>query len=282
MPRWVHPYVVVGARVAALAGLVTWGLASLDLRRVFKVLANVEPRWAVASATVLLAGQALSALRWQAAAPPQTARPTRWFMATYFRGCFYNAFLPTGIGGDAARMLAVHRAGAGKQGVRAVVLDRVGGLILVALIAAVLLPFSAFADRTGASIAAAAVAVTVVICAWLALSRRGHARWLPLGLLYVAIWSAGLGLLAGSLGISVGFLDLPAVILVTGIAMAIPLSIGGLGTREAGFVFALTPLGIPAAHAVALGLAFGLALIVVSLPGLPLPRTRMGRPEVVA
>jgi hypothetical protein len=71
----------------------------------------------------------------------------------------------------------------------------------------------------------------------------------------------------------------PAVIAITTVAMALPASIGGMGTREAGFAVALAPLAVPSSQAVALGVAFGIALALVGLAGAPvrLPRLSVGQ-----
>ena len=271
------------ARACGLAALAVWALMSLDFARLAGLLAHADARLAAAAVSVLLAGQALSALRWRVASAATGAGGSAgWFLATYFRGCFYNAILPTGIGGDASRMLAIRGAGGSGRAVRAVVLDRAGGLALVGLAAAATLPLSSYAGVTGHALEAALGAGALTAGAGWLLHRRGHAAWLVLGLAYVAVWCAGLALLARSLGLDVGWADLPGVVLVSGVAMALPLSIGGLGTREAGFALALAPAGIPAVQAVALGLAFGIALTIVSLPGAPVLRPRAAPREAIA
>ena len=58
---------------------------------------------------------------------------------------------------------------------------------------------------------------------------------------------------------------MPAV----GIAQVLPISIGGLGVREAAFVVFLHPLGVPSGQAVALGLAVYGMNLTASLLGAP-------------
>jgi uncharacterized membrane protein YbhN (UPF0104 family) len=57
----------------------------------------------------------------------------------------------------------------------------------------------------------------------------------------------------------------PAVL----IAQVLPVSISGLGVREASFILFLHPLGIPDAQAIALGLLLYLLNVAVSLLGAP-------------
>jgi uncharacterized membrane protein YbhN (UPF0104 family) len=57
----------------------------------------------------------------------------------------------------------------------------------------------------------------------------------------------------------------PAVL----IAQVLPVSISGLGVREASFILFLHPLGVPDAQAIALGLLLYLLNVAVSLLGAP-------------
>lgn len=260
-------------RIGGAGALLALALAKLDFGAVADVLASADGMLVALAVLVLAAGQALSALRWRAATRALgTDAPARWFTKHYFRGCFYNTVLPTGIGGDAVRVLAVRGLAGGRAAVKGVVLDRLGGLVAAVLAAAVLLPLSGY--RLPPALAAAAVLVALACTA--AMAWRLPADWLALAAAYVAVWTVGVALLAAGLHVPVALVDVPAVIAITAIAMAVPASIGGMGTREAGFVLALAPLAVPANQAVALGVAFGGALMLVGLLGAPV--TRVKRP----
>ena len=77
-------------------------------------------------------------------------------------------------------------------------------------------------------------------------------------------------MLAEALDLGLDAAAMPIVTLIVAIAIALPISIGGTGTREAGFVVALAPLGIGTEAAVALGISFGVVLALVGLVGAPL------------
>ena len=72
-------------------------------------------------------------------------------------------------------------------------------------------------------------------------------------------------LLALSLNLNIDYFYILAVVPINAIASALPISISGLGTREAIFIFLFTPLGINAVEAVSF--AF-LALIYTWIPAL--------------
>jgi uncharacterized protein (TIRG00374 family) len=68
--------------------------------------------------------------------------------------------------------------------------------------------------------------------------------------------------LAGGLGIEVGFIDLCWVFGVISVLLFLPISIGGLGVREGGFVGLLAGLGVAGDRAMALSLAcFGVEVV---------------------
>jgi uncharacterized membrane protein YbhN (UPF0104 family) len=74
---------------------------------------------------------------------------------------------------------------------------------------------------------------------------------------------------AHGLGLSVGWAAMLAFMPAVAIAQVLPLSIGGLGIREAAFVVFLHPLGVPSGQAVALGLAVYGMTLAASLLGAP-------------
>jgi hypothetical protein len=102
------------------------------------------------------------------------------------------------------------------------------------------------------------------------LALRGLGRLLGWTALYVVVWLAGMWVLAEALHISLDPLAMPMVAVIVGLAIALPISIGGTGTREAAMAVAIAPLGGTTAQGVALGLSFGVVLALVGLVGAPL------------
>ena len=70
-----------------------------------------------------------------------------------------------------------------------------------------------------------------------------------------------------SLGITIPFWYLFLIVAMVWLLLAIPVSIFGLGTREAGFIYFFSILGIPASLAVAFSLLLLLANILLAIPG---------------
>jgi glycosyltransferase 2 family protein len=265
----VDPRVVRALQIVVSVTVVLVALRALDLGAIFDVVAGVRPGEAAVALAMLTAGQLVCALRWRALARKGGLHASAsWFAAAYLRGCFYNTFLPTGMGGDAVRVMLSRRLGRTTAAVRAVAADRLWGLAALAVVATMLAPLTPqLVDDAGVRAAVTGVgtatAITVIV---VALARRLPA-WVGWSLVYVAVWTIGVWLLADALHVALPLAATPAVVLIAGIAVALPLSVGGLGTREAAFVLACAPLGVSAEPAVALGIAFGIALAAIGLVG---------------
>jgi glycosyltransferase 2 family protein len=257
-------------RIVVTSALVALAISQVPLGALGDALSAVAPVPLLAGTLLLLAGQMVSGLRWRTLATARGASGSpAWFVRAYMRGAFYNNVLPGGFGGDASRVLQLRRVSNTETAIRSVIVDRISGLVALAVAGALLLPLTPYADGHGAAWAAPAVATIVAGFGLAGLRGVNVGSWVGWTIAYITLWVSGLLLLAQALGIEIPALAGPAVVATVGVAMALPISIGAVGTREAGFVIALVPLGVMTADAIALGLLFGVALLVVGLCGAP-------------
>ena len=271
--------------------------------------------WLAAGLCAAMASNVVSAWRWRALARWLGAE-MRWpdALRWYFQAIGLNALLPGAVvGGDVYRAVVLQRTGQGKAASSlSVLLDRLSGLWMLcaigALGAAVAAPVLAPVVRVpqawfvAAMLAGTAlwIALPWVLLWWL--GQRDAARlpaWLqPLlqaaqkpdfhaQMLVQAASSALVQVLsAGALalgGLALG-IHLPVEAWAFAMApiflmAALPVSVGGWGTREAASAAALAPFGVPAVVAVGVGLIYGVyALVQGALGavafGLPSPRER--------
>lgn len=141
-------------------------------------------------------------------------------------------------------------------------------------------------DPVRTTIGAAALIAVSLLAAGLAWRRFGHhlaalrsaTAWDWIGLLAAGIAVAvlralSIGYFLAAFGHEVPLIaPLPIVALVT-LASVIPLAPANLGVREAVFVLALQPLGVPAAAALAVGIMNRLGLVIGGVLGAPLVLT---------
>ncbi len=209
-------------------------------------------------------------------------------VADCYQALFLNAVLPAGILGDLHRAIGHgRRAGDVGRGVRAVVLERLVGLVvLVAVAAAVLvvepaLPGVLDEVVPGAAWAGLIALVALPVLGWLL---RGRLRPVAGDVLAVLRSGAGPQIIALSVVALAGYLAtfvvaaravgatapvtelLPLLVLAL-LVMALPFNVGGWGPREAVAAVGFGAVGLGAAQGFAAAVAYGVLCMVACLPG---------------
>lgn len=263
--------------------------------------------WVSAALLVTFAGVLLSALRWQRVLTAlDLAASTPTLVRHYLAGHFVGNFLPTTVGGDVLRVTRLSSAnGETPRTVASVVLERLTGWLVLPLLTLFGLLVNPGLRRvapgpthTAMWLAATTLLALGVILAlgasprfgghftgadgWrrfigavhLGLDRVRHQpglafEILTVGFAYQLATILAAFLSAKALGLPVGWTAMLAFFPVVAIVQVLPLTVGGLGTREAALVFFLHPLGIARADAFALGLLLYLVNLGVSLLGAP-------------
>ena len=281
-----HKALLRGLLGLALLGAV---LALADPARVLAQLRQAHPGWLLAGLAAAVASNVVSALRWRAlarwlGADLHVGDACRW----YFQAIGLNALLPGAVvGGDVYRAVVLRRAGQDTLASSwSVVLDRVSGLWMLCAIgglgaaacADVLAPWLRLPAGVFIALMLAGTALWLLLpwalpallrrwCpGWLAPLRTAALRpdfgaqlgWQVLASVAVQILSAAA--LAGG-GLALGVQLSPAAwafaIAPVFLMAALPVSVGGWGTREAAAVAALAPFGVAAPAAVGVGVIYG-------------------------
>lgn len=245
----------------------------LDTRALGEALSEARPGWLALAVALGPLQVVLGAERWRLASE-RVGAPVERFEAwrEYALSTFVNQVLPSGVAGDAARM-ARQRHHGWKPALLAGLVDRgVGQALLVAVTALGLVFWS---ERPAGSLVAALVLLGLFACALaLAPVRQALAgAWLKNAGLSGALVVTFLGGFAFC-GLALGRtpeLWLPVAIPLVLLAMAIPLSLGGWGLREASAAALLPGFGFTAEEAVALAGCYGVTVLVGSLPGACVP-----------
>lgn len=267
-----------------------------DLAALLGVLKTITWTTAIAIAGLYLLGQIISAFKWRIIF--QRVGISRSFGKTliaYLLGMFVNTFGLGTIGGDVTRGVALRP----KKGQRAaalgtVVADRIHGLVVLVLIGSVAIivvrpevfgPFSVLLSWC---------CIALVLLGWLvgpkflteifpAKHRFGFAadqiartfplEWKPLvtiTAISVLFHFVQIGihlLLAGELSTPLTFAYLCATVPLINIVSSLPISVNGVGVREAMCVLLFVPIGVPQETAVAFGTIWIVVVTVVSAVG---------------
>ncbi len=259
-------------------------------------------------AGLYILGYLISTFRWQGLLLAEGIRLPLWRLTlVYFEAAFFNLFLPTLIGGDIVRGYAIYRITEGRDAsIASILADRLSGFAALVGIALITLGLAYDQIRdplVAVMILTVAAAFSVMIAVLLhdqmkerasgllriiglarfqaklqglveALQRyRGHRRALGQAialsvllqaLIIVTYYLIGVGL---NLGVPIAYFFL-YVPLITFVSM-LPVSVAGLGVREGGVVYFFAKVGVDAATALTMSLAwFSLTLVVSGLGGL--------------
>ena len=283
-------------KVVVSLGLFGVLLHSTDTDALRKQFVAVRLDFLAAAFVGYLMSQVLSAYKWQVLARPLGfPQPFRAFLAYYFIGMYLNLFAPSTIVGDVGRglFLAENRKRLGAA-LHSVVADRMSGLAMLLLLSAGgFLVFGPTVLPPLLSYGVIAAAITLPVAWWVIslivtffnfpqpLARRFVEKFIlpyqkdatTLGyacvLSYVFHWlQLGLQvLLAYALNLPVPLWYLMLFIPLVHILSALPVSFGGIGVREGGYVAFLGLIGVGKDQALAFGVLWSVLVLAAGAIG---------------
>ena len=255
-------------RVALSLLLLVLLAAQVEWRPVGALLVRIRPAAMAAAVVLFVAAQGLSALKWRwIAATLGCARPVGHHLRLYFAAMFLSLFLPSLVGGDLFRAARLESGGwrPSRGAVASVFLERATGLWGLLLVAAAGLAVGG-RPRLGVAAGVALFVGAAVACRWRRLAPVTPAVLLAsavVQLLYVAVHAT----LAAALGVELGWRGWLWIAPAVGLVASLPVSLGGLGPREWGYVALLQAVGVGGAAAAAFAFAWLALVSTVSLVG---------------
>jgi uncharacterized protein (TIRG00374 family) len=312
----------IALQILVSAGVLAYLLWRIDLRKTIDLIGDANGLLLLAALAIFLVTTWAMAWRWQLLLASKGIRePLSWLTKLYFIGYAAGQVLPTGIGGDAVRIVEHSRRQPQAKGeaAAAVLIERVlgaaGTLVMVAVGLAVAVGRY---DDIEFLIAIEAVFLVMVALGFVLLFSKRAARllsWLgplaarirleragrsvyqalhgyrdqPRALLVVLAITVviqvarcfSIWLCGEAVGVDVS----PVVYVILGpllfLVMMVPFTINGLGVREAFFVAFLGRFGVDPDAAFATGFLFYAVTIATSLPGGLILLWRSVRPAVV-
>jgi uncharacterized membrane protein YbhN (UPF0104 family) len=294
-------YLLLLLKAAVSILLLYVSLRPVHLETLADRLSRLDPLW-IGAALILLALQVLvQAERWHeiaAASGVSAARPT--MVQMNFIATFFNQVLPSTVGGDAARIWLLGRKGGGwASATYSVLIDRIAGVLVLALIVIACLPWTLALIRDpvaravlvligGGAIAGAAVflgigrlpprffgrfmltrhlAETSRVAWRLCRSRKGllivSTCSVAIHIMTVAVAWCCMRAVAAPVGFAPILFLMPPVLLVA----TIPISIAGWGVRESSMVAAFAYAGLAQSDGLMLSILFGATSFAVGIIG---------------
>ncbi len=193
----------------------------------------------------------------------------------YFLGMFYNLFLPGGIGGDAYKGYVIKKkfGVTTKSVISVLLLDRLSGLLLLFLYVSGLFFFVKPQTLVHLKFVFGLGIPISVLVFWF-LNKKYFSYvfsifWKSFGFSAVvqlaqliSVW-----FILKSLGIETHHIAYLVIFLVSSMVSVIPLTIGGIGSREATFFYGASLLGLDENISVGISVIFFLITALVSLSG---------------
>lgn len=287
-------------KLGLTAGSVAYLLHKVDLGAAWEAGRHISPGFFLMAIALQVVQVAICAVRWQAVLRAIGAHLSFLRAAELFSiGNFFGQILPGAVGGDAVRMLATRRAGLDLgASINSVILERAATVYALVLLTTLAEPaligrlpetpgiwlfpvltlgatlglivqsqldrvpenwrrsrivrgFGQLASDTRKSFFRPRNGTPI-----LAIALFGHVN------LAMVIWALALGLDAPVTLVDCLVLVPPVILVAT-----LPISIAGWGAREVAMVTVFGLIGVPSAQATALSVLFGIATMLIALPG---------------
>ncbi len=263
-------------KILVSAVLLYFIFTKIQLQDVLTILKKTHPLYLLIAFLFFTISKALSALRLNLYLHQLKVFLTQASnIRLYLLGMFYNLFLPGGIGGDAYKGYIIKKKFdvPAKKVISVLVLDRLSGLLLLFIYACLLaLPLSK-EELIKYRILFALGIVAGILLFWIVIKRMFSyllpVFWKSLG--YSALVQlAQLGcviFILKALHIEIHTIAYLFIFLISSIVAVLPLTIGGIGSREVVFFYGALWLGLDENTSVSISMVFFLITALVSMFG---------------
>jgi hypothetical protein len=197
----------------------------------------------------------------------------------YWKGMFYNLFLPGGIGGDAYKAVVFSKLHKGKllHSASAMLLDRIAGAVALVCLALMFFPFTAI-SKGWIWISITSIPFCIACFYFLTILFNPDLKLIVPKLLGWSFIVQILQILSAmfilnAYGIDEKYASYILLFLVSSLAAMLPLSVGGVGIREVVFLTGSGFLSTDQTYSVTISFTFYLISLFVALPGV-LMKTR--------
>ena len=249
-------------------------IQQIDIKRVIATLASINIFYFIVGFLLYNLSKIISAIRLNYYFKEIDIDLPFWHnLRLYYLGMFYNLFLPGGIGGDGykAYILKKHYEKKLAPILKALLFDRISGLVALIFLAALLFLFSRYAILP-LNYAAVVVAITIypifyIISRQKDIFMRYFKETNILGFLvqFIQLLSALALLLA--LDPSLPIIEFLVLFLISSVVSVLPITIGGVGVRELTFLYGLKFINLSPDSGIAFSFLFFLVTLLSSAIG---------------
>jgi glycosyltransferase 2 family protein len=283
-----------------LCVLIIW---KVDWPNVWLSLKTTNVYWIIAAFSVMILSVFLSALKWKILLDIHSINfSLMQLFKFYFSGSFFNNFLPSTIGGDSYRIIKTFQNGKNKTGsYLAVFMDRLTGVFFLILmgVAGALIAFVNYGDKLSKYFLLSGTAILIILITgfvmikfkgfelkklllkYIPFKMKGFFRAIEdykgknyhiflitsISILFNLLLVFSRVFMLFSVNQSCTYLDLVIVVAASNIISLLPVTINGIGLKDATFVYLLAHYGVSYDPAVVVAVLVRALNIPLSLIG---------------
>lgn len=271
MPRLLKAFLKIVLSAAALWYVFT----KIDVSEVASIFSRVNYGWLLMATLMFILSKIFSSYRLNVFFLNIGSGLTeKSNLRLYLLGMYYNLFLPGGIGGDGYKIYLLNKnfGVKAKKLFWAVLLDRVNGVLALFVLAMLMVPFipvPAVYKKLAIAAIPLSVAAYYLIIRWFFrdfYQGTNKTNLYSLAVQLAQLVSAWFILYANhNQEQTISYLFL---FLISSIVATLPITIGGIGSREITFLFGAQVMQLDIHQSIALSLLFYIVTVVVSLAGI--------------
>ncbi len=258
-------------KISLSLALVAFVLSQIDLKTLLHLLKRSDPLWLFAAFILFNISKIIASVRLNLYFKDLGIFLKEWdALKLYYVGMFYNLFLPGGIGGDGYKvyLLQKHYKSGFKGLAAATILDRLSGLAALLVLCGILFYFSDYAHHYPVIGSWALACSFLVYPLFLFFHFKLFSRFTGyiwqttfLGIVVQIFQLLSAYALLQALPQHAPLIDFLTLFLISSVVAVLPLTIGGVGAREATFLYGLKFLG----YEPSLGVAFSFLFFLITL-----------------
>lgn len=265
------------AKIAISAILIYFIFTKVDLQVILNTVKKTNPLYLSFAILFFVISKVIASIRLNLYFHQLDVKLTqKTNLKLYLLGMFYNLFLPGGIGGDAYKGYLIKKKFEvdTKKVISVLLLDRLSGLLLLFIYACILAIVLNIDWLNKNDIPIGILSLLAIVVFWF-LNKKYFNFALPVfwksfslsALVQLAQLICVLFILE-ALSINVDLLAYLFIFLISSIVSVLPLTIGGIGSREVTFFYGATLLALDENTSISISMVFFLITALVSLFGI--------------
>ncbi|WP_435622971.1 lysylphosphatidylglycerol synthase transmembrane domain-containing protein [Flagellimonas sp.] len=277
MPEKLRKRLLTLLKIVISGVLIYFIFTKINFKDVLETLKTGNPFYLVVGTFLVLVSKIIAAFRLNLYFHQIGVKITQKSnLKLYFLGMFYNLFLPGGIGGDAYKGYVIQKEfkSGTKRVVSVLLLDRLSGMLLIFIyicVLAIVLNHELF--RQFNIFFYVAIPLSVLVFWWMNQRFFEYALpifWKSLGYSAIVQFSQLICVffILESFNVELQQTEYLLVFLISSIVSVIPLTIGGIGSREITFLYGATWLGLNEEISVGVSFVFFLMTALISFAGI--------------